>query len=50
MERLTIDLGARSYPILVGPGLRREIRGTVEADLTRLLALGDTLLSEAGAP
>jgi two-component system phosphate regulon sensor histidine kinase PhoR len=31
--------------LLVGPGLRREIRSTVEADLTRLLALGDTILS-----
>lgn len=34
--------------LLVGPGLRREIHGTVEADLARLLALGDTLVSEAG--
>ena len=34
--------------LLVGPGLRREIRGTVEADLTRLLALGDTLVEESG--
>jgi len=33
--------------LLVGPGLRREIRATVEADLGRLLALGDTLVSEA---
>ncbi len=34
--------------LLVGPGLRREIRGTVEADLTRLLALGDTLVEQSG--
>jgi signal transduction histidine kinase len=33
--------------VLVGPGLRRELRGTVEADLTRLLALGDTILEES---
>ncbi len=33
--------------LLVGPGLRREIRGTVEADLERLLALGDTIVAES---
>lgn len=33
--------------LLVGPGLRREIRGTVEADLVRLLALGDTIVAES---
>jgi signal transduction histidine kinase len=33
--------------VLVGPGLRRELRGTVEADLARLIALGDTILEES---
>jgi signal transduction histidine kinase len=34
--------------LLVGPGLQREIRGTVEADLARLLALADTIVGESG--
>jgi two-component system phosphate regulon sensor histidine kinase PhoR len=33
--------------LLVGPGLRRELRSTVQADLTRLLSLADTILSES---
>lgn len=33
--------------LLVGPGLQREIRGTVEADLARLLGLGDTIVEES---
>ncbi|MBM4184216.1 MAG: HAMP domain-containing protein [Gemmatimonadetes bacterium] len=33
--------------LLVGPGLSREIRATAETELTRLLALGDTLVSES---
>jgi signal transduction histidine kinase len=33
--------------LLVGPGLRREIRGTVEADLARLLALAGDVVDRA---
>ena len=35
MEKLTVELGARSYPILIGDGLIREIGGHVAPLLKR---------------
>jgi 5-deoxy-5-amino-3-dehydroquinate synthase len=53
MRRLTVDLGQRSYPVLVGPGARHELAHVVPAGAKRMAVVTQKAVGvavDAGVP
>jgi 5-deoxy-5-amino-3-dehydroquinate synthase len=48
MRQVTVDLGARSYPVVIGPGARHELAGLLPASTQRVAFVTQQAIVDAG--
>ena len=48
MREIRVALGARSYPVLIGPGARHELSGVVPEGVRRAVVVTQEAVQEAG--